>query len=88
MNPMAPIAVLQSTDLVRRRVEGAGPGGRAATRPGAGAAVGVDLVPAAPHLRAPALLAAVVSAVRGRLAVQSASDQCSTVATPRKPARA
>jgi hypothetical protein len=84
MNPMAPIAVIESTDLMRRRVAGAGPTGRAASRPGADAASGGDLVAAAPRLRAPALLAALVR----RLAVQSGSDQCSTVATPRKPARA
>jgi hypothetical protein len=84
MNPMAPIAVAQSTDLVRRRVEGAGPTGRVASRPSADAAPGADLVPAAPRLRAPVLLAA----LRRRLVPQSGSDQCSTVATPRNPARA
>jgi hypothetical protein len=86
MNSMAPIAVAQSTDLVRRRVAASGPTPRsgAAPRPGTDAAPGVDLVPAAPRLRAPA----VFTALRRRLAAQSASDQCSTVATPRKPARA
>jgi len=84
MNPMAPIAVAQSTDLVRRRVEASGPTGRATNRPVADAAARVDLVPAAPRLRAPALL----TALRRRLVPQSGSDQCSTVATPRNPARA
>jgi hypothetical protein len=63
---------------------GSGPTGRATERPIADAAARVDLVPAAPRLRAPALL----TALRDRLVPQSGSDQCSTVATPRNPARA
>ena len=80
MNALAPIALLQSTDLMRRSVRSAGPGGPgldgagprppvAPERPG-----GISTLPAALARAAPR--------------VRPGSDQCSIVAAPRKPARA
>lgn len=78
MNALAPIALLQSTDLVRRSVRSAGPGG--AGLDGAAAS------PVAPER--PGGIATLLRRSRRRAARQSGSDQCSIVAAPRKPARA
>jgi hypothetical protein len=72
MNALAPIALLQSTDLMRRSVRSAGPGG-----------AGLDGA-AAP----PGGVATLLRRSRRNAARQSGSDQCSIVAAPRKPARA
>jgi hypothetical protein len=83
MNTLAPIALVQSTELMRRSMLGAS---------GAGGAVrdGADptRVPAA-RRRPLAGLVALMRRRRRRVgAAQSGSDQCSMVAAPRKPARA
>jgi hypothetical protein len=78
MNTLAPIALVQSTDLVRRSVRSAGPAG-----------AGPDGAPeslVAPER--PGGLATLLRRSRRRSARQSGSDQCSMVAAPRKPARA
>jgi hypothetical protein len=78
MNTLAPIALAQSTDLMRRSVRSAGPAG--ADLDGAAA------FPVAPER--PGGLATLLRRARRRPARQSGSDQCSMVAAPRKPARA
>ena len=83
MNSIGPIALAQSTDLVRRAVRGAGPDGAAP----------VPAAPERPRTRASFLrLKRDRAAGAGRAAAPAAahpgSDQCSIVATPRKPARA
>ena len=75
MNSFAPIAMLQSTDLMRRSMRASGPGGADSADPAAA-------VPERP--RSTALWRRLAARPRP----QSGSDQCSTVAAPRKPARA
>ena len=78
MNALAPIAFLQSTDLMRRSVRSAGPGGTGLD--------GAAASPVAPER--PGGIATLLRRSRRRAARQSGSDQCSIVAAPRKPARA
>ena len=76
MNSFAPIAIIQSTDIMRRSVRAAGPD----TADGPGAA---SAAPERPRG------AATLRRLTGRRArPQSGSDQCNIVAAPRKPARA
>jgi hypothetical protein len=77
MNSIAPIAFLQSTDLMRRAVRGAGPESDGAA----------PVAPAAPER--PRTWATRLRLARRRpAAAQSTTDQRSIVATRRKPARA
>jgi hypothetical protein len=78
MNALAPIALVQSTDLMRRSVRGAGPD-RAGLH-------GAAASPVAPER--PGGLATLLRRSRRRAARQSGSDQCSMVPARRKPARA
>jgi hypothetical protein len=78
MNALAPIALVQSTDLMRRSVRSAGPGGAGAD--------GAAASPVAPER--PGGVATLLRRSRRSGARQSGSDQCSIVAAPRKPARA
>jgi hypothetical protein len=77
MNSIGPIALAQSTDLVRRAVRGAGPDG-------------ADAVPAAPER--PRSRWTLLRLNRRRAATANAahpaSDQGAVVAAPRRPARA
>ena len=78
MNALAPIALLQSTDLMRRSVRSAGHGG-----PGLDGAPASRVAP-----ERPGGISTLPRRSRGRAARQPGSDQCSIVAAPRKPARA
>lgn len=82
MNTLAPIALVQSTDLMRRSMRASGAGGAARD--------GADPTRAPVANRRPLTgLVALMRRPRGRVgAAQSGSDQCSMVAAPRKPARA
>ncbi len=78
MNALAPIALFQSTDLMRRSVRSAGPGD-----------AGLDGAAASPLApERPGGLTTLLRRSRRRAERQSGSDQCSIVAAPRKPARA
>ena len=78
MNALAPIALIQSTDIMRRSVRSAGPGG-----------TGLDGAAAAPvGPERPGGIATLLRRSHRRAVRQSGSDQCSIVAAPRKPARA
>jgi hypothetical protein len=82
MNTTAPIALMQSTDLMRRRMRAAGPdAARRATAP-------ASAPPATSERRPAALLRLLRVRPRPGVAAQAGSDQCSMVAAPRKPARA
>lgn len=92
MNTLAPIALVQSTDLMRRSVRASGAAGTA--RDGVDGFDGADRADrAAPPRRAAGERGGLMALLRRRpgprvAAAQSGSDQCSMVAAPRKPARA